>query len=68
MANEQTTPTKQVKVNAASNTPAAATTRNAGEEIDAWAHDLLGNIPDLRETSNYNTFRAALADLKTRIQ
>lgn len=46
----------------------AVTAKNASDIVDTWAADLIGNLADLRETENYNAFRAAIADLKTRIQ
>lgn len=65
MANEDTpiTPAK-TPVPAPTATPAPSA---SAEVIDAWANDLIGNLPDLRETENYNQFRTAIADLKTRI-
>lgn len=41
---------------------------NAAEVIEAWAGDVVANIPELRETGNYNKFRAAVDDIKTRLQ
>ena len=36
--------------------------------IEIWASDLLLNIHPLRETENYNKFRAAITELKSKLQ
>ena len=41
---------------------------NIADTIDVWAGDLVGNFPQLRETDAYNKFRAAVTDLKDRLQ
>lgn len=48
--------------------PVSAQAINSNELVDGWASDLIGNISALRETDNYNAFRAALAELKQKLQ
>lgn len=36
--------------------------------VDAWSNDLAANLPQLRETDAWNTYRAAIEALKKRLQ
>lgn len=41
---------------------------DASAVIEGWFTDLLASLPALRETDTYNPLRAALDDLKVRLQ
>lgn len=50
--------------------PAAAAPRqiNIEEVVEGWAADLIGNVPQLRDTDAYNKFRNSITDLKNKLQ